>query len=216
MKLKSLVASVAAAVSVLAAPIAQADAVGTFQNVTFTYTFVDSNTFTLRISGLLDSATGNWANVTHIGALSFSDVGVNPSSATITPGGSFVDGGLSSGADGCNGNGASQFCFQFGANIAATNDNLFTIDLLAFTGTLAFTQNSPPHLKVCFTQSASNNSCVGSLLSADQVFSSSSGSSTTSGTSSGTIPEPGSSSLALLGLGMLGAAFAVRRKQAQR
>ena len=221
MKFKSLFAATAIALAAAATPVAHADAVATYQGVTFTFHYVDSNTFTLRIQGVLD-ATGDWGvlgnEITHISALQFSDLGVNPSAATISPSGGFVDGGLS--ANACTGAGEG-FCFAFNPDLASSNNDLFTIDLTAFTGTLLIDQIAHPHLKVNFTKGDDNK--IGSNLSTSANWGSSSSSSSSSSTSGGInqnctegtcIPEPSSVSLALLGLGLLGGGFLYRRKSA--
>jgi MYXO-CTERM domain-containing protein len=213
MNLKSALASVAAAVAMISAPSAHAAYSITFQNTTFTITQVDSNTFTLQIQNLLN-ATGDWADVTKYGALAFKDVGTGFTGATITPDGSNAEFNSELDSNGCKdpkGNNPS-FCFTFAPLLAASNNDMFTIDVTGASLNFALTG---PHLKVNFMNAQGTQ--IGNLLSQDlPSTSSSSGSSNTSGTSSGEMPEPGSSSLALLGLALIGGALAVRRKQQAR
>lgn len=201
MKLNSILAAAAVATAALATPLAHADYVLTSQGVTFTIAAVDTDTFTLKIDNLLN-ATGNWATVTQYGAFEFKDIG-SFTGGTINPGNesAAVNSGLSS--NGCGqGNPQNTYCFTFTPLLAVGASNTFTIDMTG--GTLAFGA-SGPHLKVNFMNAQGIQ--VGNLLSLNLPSSSSGGSSG----SSGLIPEPNSGLLAMLGLGLLGIGFTMRR-----
>lgn len=210
MKLKSLFAASAIALAAASTPVAHADAVGSFQDVTFTLHIVDSNTFTLTIDNLLN-ASGDWATVTHIMALQISDFGTGFTGGTITPAGTPLLGGLN--ASGCSGSGTG-ICFTLTPRVASDNNDVFTIDL---TGpvVLAFDQINHPHVKVNFGLATGGK--VGSLGSADINFGSSTSSSgiasssSSSSSSSGSVPAPSTGSMALLGLGLLAGSFLIRR-----
>jgi MYXO-CTERM domain-containing protein len=209
MKLKSFFAASAIALAAASTPVAHADAVGSFQGVTFTLHIVDSDTFTLTIDNLLN-ASGDWATVTHIMALQISDFGTGFTGGTITPAGTPLLGGLN--ASGCNGSGTG-ICFTLTPRVASDNNDVFTIDLTGPAVALAFDQINHPHVKVNFGLATGGK--VGSLGSADINFGSSTSSSgiasSSSSSSSGNVPAPSTGSMALLGLGLLAGSFLIRR-----
>jgi hypothetical protein len=218
--IKSLCAAAALALGLAAAPAANAAYVLTFQGVTFTIDVVNAadGIFTLRIQNLLSTTDDDWADVTHIKALGFKGIGDDFTAvgSTIAPG-TATPNNFELNAGGCSvGAGDDKLCFVFNPLYAASDDMTFTIDL---AGSLDIGDGSP-HLKVNFTNAAGTK--IGSLLSLDiplvsSSSSSSSGttSSSSSSTSSGTISEPGTSALALLGLGLLGIALRSRRRAQQ-
>ena len=200
--IKSLLAAGAVALA-LAAPPAQASL--TFQNVTFTFDVIDSNTFTLQIENFL-AANGDWTGVDSIGALAFKGIGddFTVTGSTIAPG-SATGSGLELNSSGCDGGASGGLCFTFDPRFAVPdNDILFTINV----GGALDVATTGIHLKVNFFY---NGEQIGDLLSKNiAVGSSSSGGQESS--SSG-VPEPSTSMLALLGLGLLGASFYTRRRR---
>jgi hypothetical protein len=199
-------ASIAATAAALAlgAVAASANTV-TFQNVTFTTTAVDANTFTFTMTNALN-ANGDWAGITNLGAFAFKNAGtITDGDVTDWTTDTFVAGGLADA--GCNGAGAGWGCFNFVPDEALTNNMTFTIH---FDGS-GFDTDGIWSLKIqmmCTNQNDVYGKC-GSLFSAPI-----SSGTTSSGTSSGDVPEPGPVSLTLLGLGLLGAGYMRRAKQA--
>ena len=205
--IKSLLAASAVALAVVAPP---AHASLTVDNVTFTFQIVDSNTFTLEIENFLN-ASGGWTGVDSIGALAFKDLGSNftVAGSTIAPGSATGSGGELN-ANGCAGGDSGGLCFTFDPlYTVASNDVLFTINVAGTLDTTVIDNKGGIHLKVNFDKDGTQ---VGSLVSAN--FPAGSSSSSSSGgqeSSSSGVPEPSSSALALLGLGLLGASFFNRR-----
>jgi VPDSG-CTERM motif len=230
MSIKKLLATAAVAIPMAFASIAAQASSVTFQGVTFSFTAVDSNTVTLEITNAVSGGTGNWTDIAYLWTL-----GLNPSgtftSATIIPDATFSGNELND--SGCTGGLSGKACFTYNPPLQLTDDMLFTLDFLNYTGD--FTLNDIFGVKVGFLCTADgqpgtitsldangNYSACGSLMSLDTVSSSSSSSSgpdtstssSSSGpdTSSGNVPESGST-LTLLGLGLLGLGFTRRMKK---
>jgi hypothetical protein len=225
--LKSLMAVGALALAA-AAPVSHAG-VGdvysaTFQGVTFTFTQTDANTLTFRLAGTL---ADDWSTASYLGAFDLKDLGLNfsTSGATATgPGGPItgLNDQLSASAQDCDSSASppGSICFDVNPNVAVSSpfDITYTI---VFTDALNIASTGV-HLQIVWTDTSDNAGAkIGSLYSQDVGLSSSSSSSTgssggdtsSSSSSSGNVPEPNSSSLALLGLAMLGTAFGMRRRK---
>lgn len=223
MKIKSILAAgMLTAVSVLT-PVAQASYILTFQGVTFTIDTVDADSLSLRIQNALSTTNADWAAATNFGAFSLKDLGLDFSlgnaTATATYFGINPNPTVAGVRDDLNAatinagpdcvaqtNGEKgTVCFDFNPDVPLLDDMNFQID---FSQAFAIGANGP-HLKVAFVDS--NGGKVGSLLSQNLPFNSSTSSSGLA-SSSGDIPEPSSSSLAILGLGIIGASFVLRRR----
>ena len=212
--LKSLFALSAVALAV-AAPVAQA-AVGdvyssTFQGVTFTFTEVDSHTLTFELAGTKPLAP-DWTNANFLAAFDIKDVGLNFNTVTGIangPGATNLAGlntQLSASSVDCKANGSppGSICFDIAPDFQLTN----TFDLtytIVFSSAM-FIGDTGPHLQIAFSETQ-NGPKVGSLYSQNVPQTSSQ-----STNSTGQIPEPNSSALALLALGLLGGGFWTRRK----
>lgn len=225
-KIKSLCALTAIAAA-LFAPVAKADYVLAFQGVTFTIGVLDPDSLSLRIQNAASTTNADWASATNFGAFSLKDLGLDFSAAggataiatyftspsNITVNGvrddlnaSAINGGADCVAQTKGETGT--VCFDFAPDLLLLDDLLFQIDF-----NQAFTIGSAgPHLKVAFVDA--NGGKIGSLLSQNLPLSSSSSTSSGEASSSGVIPEPGTSALALLGLALVAGSFAMRRKAA--
>jgi len=162
---------------------------GTTEGLTYTLTGteVDADTwsFVLLVQGINVAGVDTRGGRSALNDLSFSEptgyIGASLSGATT------LDGGLSS--SGCNGKGASQFCF---GNVDAS--------VIGQTMTLKFTIDAPsgsflsyvPHLKADWVGSANNYD----LVSANMVT---------------PVPEPSTYALMLAGLAAVG--FMARRRR---
>jgi hypothetical protein len=240
--IKSLLAISAVALATAAVPIARAG-VGdvyssTFQGVTFTFTQTDADTLTFELAGTVPLAP-NWNTAQYLAAFDLKDLGLNfgntgqNSGQTGTAFGPGTPGWVDSGTIGtgllglnaqlsassvdCQSAGTPPggICFDVAPDVALGSgafDFLYTIN---FSSPLnignSTTGLNTLHLQIAFSN-VQDGPKVGSLYSAD--IGTSGTSTSTSGISSTGVPEPSSSGLALLGLGLVGASFWGRRKKA--
>jgi len=121
-----------------------------------------------------------------------------------------VSGGISAG--GCSGSGAGFECADWvaagvGAAIGGTLQWVF--DMTVDNGTL-FTGPGLASIKARYVDSGGNK--IGALVSEPITLQVSSSSSSSSGGTSGNVPAPSSSNLALLGMSLLGATLWMRRR----
>ena len=211
--IKSLLALSAVALAT-AAPVAQA-AVGdvygaTFQGITFTFTETSATVLTFELAG---TPSGDWLGVQYLAAFDLKDIGLNFKTVTGTasgPGANNLAGlndQLSASSVDCQSAGSppGSICFDISPDVA-----LGTLPF-DFTYTITFSQamfigDTGPHLQIAFTD-VKNGPKVGSLYSQNVPQTSSQSTNTT-----GIVPEPNSSALALLALGLLGGGFWTRRK----
>ena len=183
-----------------------------FNGVVFTVDQISSTEFTFDISAP-GGLAGNWAGSGYLGSFAWeaASLGVatsaaltatliNPATGQST---SSMPGGLNSG--GCNGVGGF-ICFDPSPNIAFATDLKFDIVL---TGAAFAFASTGPDLKIAWTSTSTSTAANGDLYSLPIPLSSSSG----LASSSGSIPEPTSGALALLGLGLIGGSFLFRRGQ---
>lgn len=212
----------------LVTPLAHASYLLNFQGVTFTIDAVDTNSLSLRIQNALSTTNADWANATKFGAFSLKDLGLDfTASSGATAQANYIEGSVTvsgvrddlnaSAVNNSNGfdcvaqtNGQTgSVCFDYIPDVALTDDMNFQID---FSQSYSI-GSAGPHLKVAFVDDSGGK--VGSLLSKELPFSSSSSSSSTSSTTggaSGNIPEPSSSGLVFMGLGLVAASFWMRRR----
>ena len=178
-----------------------------FQGITFTFTQVDADTLTFNISGTLG---GDWSTAKYLGAFDLKDLGLNFSTTTATlngPGAVNVAGvndQLSGANVMCTGGGSPSggICFNISPDLAVGSmpmDLTYTID---FSAPLAINSSLGPHLQIAWLANAGDTKKVGSLYSENIAL---------SGTT-GTVPEPGSVSLAVFGLVLCASALRLRRQ----
>jgi hypothetical protein len=216
--IKSLFAMTAVALAAMASPahaaIGDVYQSAPFQGLTFTFTQTAADVLTFEIAG---TPSGDWSTANYLAAFDLKDLGIDFSSNTgfaTGPGAAGLAGlntQLSASSVDCQAAGSppGSICFDVAPDVAIQPfpmDFIYTIDFstdlnIASTG---------PHLQIAFSETQ-NGPKVGSLYSQNIALSSSSTSST-SGIASTGAPEPASSGLALLGLGLLGASFWARRK----
>jgi hypothetical protein len=213
--LKSLFVAGSIAVAALAAPAANASAI--FGGLTFTFTQTGTNQLTFEVSGTPSDADGaGWAGVQFLGAFDLKGLGLDFTTDTATANGpgatnlAGLDAQLSASNIDCSNMSPGEtgtVCFDISPDQALGTlpfDFTYVID---FSAPLNIASTGV-HLQIAFTNTDGGDK-VGSLYSQDVAL----GSSSNGGPSgSGTIPEPSSSSLALLGVALLGAAF-LRRRQ---
>ena len=213
--IKSLFALSAVALAV-AAPVAQA-AIGdtyqsTFQGVTFTFHEVDATTLTFELAGSKPLAP-DWNTANYLAAFDLKDVGLNFKTVTATANGpgavnlAGLNDQLSASSVDCVSAGSppGSICFDIAPDFQLPN----TFDLtytIVFSSAM-FIGDTGPHLQIAFSNTL-NGPKVGSLYSQNVPQTSSQ-----STNSTGQIPEPNSSALALLALGLLGGGFWTRRRK---
>jgi hypothetical protein len=218
-----LASAIAAAV---AAPAALAGYSATFQNVTFDFEVIDSDTFTFKITNA-DNANGDWAGVNFLSAFDIKDIGFDwdnagaGATAFYEPIGPNYDGhqsqlGASNLACIDQQNGAKKsLCFPIDPDLPIAHEMLFTIDV---TGNTLSITDVGPHLQIAFSNTDQGDK-IGSLYSQNVPASTSSSSTSTSSTSTSSTstsstggqetPEPGS--IALIAMAMLGVGASLRK-----
>jgi MYXO-CTERM domain-containing protein len=188
---------------------------GTPQSTTAT-TETDRITLTIDTSGVAASLTsqGGGAGPFALNAVAIKvSASASGSSLVSAPGGTaswnLIPGGINSG--GCSGSGSGFDCADWiaaGPGAALGGILTFVFDQTISLGSL-LTGPLDSSIKAQYVNSSGSK--VGALVSEGITLQSSS--STSSGISStGSAPEPGSTSLALLGLGLLAASFWMRRR----
>lgn len=191
---------------------------GTPQSTTLT-TETDRITLTIDTSGVSAFLTGLGGGLVAPFALDAAAIKIASSviSATLfaAPGGTgnwnLIPGGINAG--GCSGSGGGFDCADWvgaGPGTALGGILTFVFDETITLGT-ALTGPLAASIKARYVDSLGNKS--GALVSEKITLqTASSGTSSTGISSTGNTPEPGSSSLAVLGLGLLAASFWARRK----
>lgn len=196
MSIKPILSSVAlAATALLCTPASAATNSLTFQGVTFEMSVLDADTFNLTILDA-DAATGDWTGVNFIRSIAIKDIG-SFSGASIASGpGTWSYAAVEMDSSGCkfgSPTSASKVCFGAGAPVALTSNMSWNIDVTG--GSLADFASSPPHLKLNFLVSATQERKTGSNLSQEVPA----------------IPEPETYALMLAGLAAVG--FVARRRK---
>jgi hypothetical protein len=214
----SVIASSAIALALAAIPSAQAGigdvyASAPFQGITFTFTQTDADTLKFNIAGTLG---GDWSTANYLGAFDLKDLGLDFStvSATMNGPGAVNLLGLNDQLSGANvlctapGSPPGGVCFNispdFGVN-PMPMDLTYTID---FSSALNISNPAGPHLQIAWLANAGDTDKVGSLYSQNIALSSGGG----GASSSGTIPEPRSDSLAFVGFALLAGVIWMRRQ----
>lgn len=202
-------------------------------DTTWTFTVLDSNSFRLDVTNLASTTTTDWVDATHIQSIAFKGLGIDFSgagiSATLTssPAGATawndVVGELN--ANGCpavDGNPDQSICFTGVPPLGLANVMSFTVDVAGASLDI----EDAPHVKVQMVQFEEDGcnsrgqrfDCwvkVGSLLSQDLPGDSNgngNGGAANGNGNGNNVPEP--ATLALVGLGLLGAASMRRRRRA--
>jgi len=186
----------------VAAPLANATYMDSFQGLTFTFDQTDADTLDFNIAGI---PSGDWTGVNYLGAFDLKDLGLNFSTDTAVLNGegisnltgdnsqlsaSNLDCSKSTGQSGT-------ICFSFGQGLLfgpGAIDLDFTID---FSSALNIS-SAGPHLQIAFLDEE-GGSKVGSLYSQNVGEG---------------VPEPGP--LALVSIGLLGLVFSQRKKISNR
>jgi len=197
---KSLFQMVAAITVATAAPLSHAGFMDTFQGLTFKFDQVDANTLNFNISG---TPSGDWSTAQYLAAFSLKDLGINFSSASATangPGASSVLGlnsELAASSLDCMSAGtpAGSICFDIKPDTLLPSTPFNLMYVISFTQNLDIATTGP-HLKIAFSEKQDSDK-VGSLYSKNVS----------------SVPEPDSSSLMLLGLGLLGVGMWTRKRK---
>jgi hypothetical protein len=219
MTMKKVLATSAIAIAAAFSPVAHADYVLTFGDVTFTVTATGAQTFDFLIQGVASSTSnvGGWADATQLGAFSFKDIGLTFSTVTAsaTYGSTTTWGvrdelaasGLNSTPPDVSSNSVDcvaqttgekgSVCFDFQPDITPLSDTM--LFHLWFSSPYTF-DAAGPHLKIGFVDS--NGKKVGDLVSLDIP----------GDPGCCKVPEPASA--ALVGLGLL-SMVAIRRRRSQ-
>ncbi len=180
----------------------------TWQGATFTLTQNSDTNMTFEITGV-DALTGDWAGAQYLGAFSLGNLSPPNAQNYLTAtqiGGSgsaaSIEGGLN--ANGCNGSGKPFECFDFSPNISTAGVSALKFDINATSGKIAFVAkdgSNVPHLKIVWTNSATQDSALGDLYSQDIPFA----------PPTSAVPEPATWAMMITGFGLAGAAMRRRR-----
>ena len=180
----------------VAAPLANANYMDTFQGLTFTFDQTDSNTLTFSITG---TPSDDWTGVQYLKAFDLKDLGVGfPTTASLS--GSGVATALNSQLSAANLDCSSStgekgtYCFTFGSPLLLGSGLDFTID---FSNDLNIS-SAGPHLQIAFLKNEGDLRKTGSLYSENVP----------------SVPEPGT--LTLMGIGLLGLGFSQRKRVSNR
>jgi hypothetical protein len=193
---KPLIMLVATALWV-AAPLANATYMDTFQGLTFTFEQLSDTQLSFNIAG---TPSGDWTGVQYLGAFDLKDLGLDFSTETGTangPGAMNLLGSNSqlsaSNLDCSSATGqAGTICFDIDPDVPLAASMTYLID---FSAPLNIS-SAGPHLQIAFMD-VQGGSKVGSLYSQNVG-----------------VPEPGT--LVLMGIGLLGLGFSQRKRISNR